>query len=304
MIRGARLPIVSSGLIRPMQGRGALVNRLEGITAFEQMDRGRNTGLSGRPSECQWVWRVSVEKDKSLSSEYFIPDNEDGQADAVPGAALFPDTAYETGVAFEVHRARVLNAAATYSRYVRTLKILLPLSAFAIVAATMLFVLLYDADDTLTLSFTSVESVENDLRMVNPRFSGVDNEGRPFLVTATAAVQDVEDPRTVTLEALQADIALGETSWVSLSAEQGRLDSEAETLELEGDIAVFTDTGYEFHTERALVQLDDQRVTSEVHVHGQGPLGTLRADRFVADDAGRRVRFEGNVRMRIYPPGS
>jgi len=238
-----------------------------------------------------------------VSSEYFIPDSEDARARGAE-SSLFRGAHFEPGSTYEAHRAHVLRSAATYSRFVRMLKIMLPLTAFAIVAATMLFVLLYDADDSLTLSFTSVEQVENDLRMVNPRFSGVDAESRPFLVTASSALQDVSDPRSIMLETLQADIAFSESSWASLSAASGHLNSETETLMLEGNISVFTDAGYEFHTASALVQLDQQRVVSEVEVTGQGPLGTLRADGFVADQAGGRIRFEGNVRMTLYPPGS
>jgi len=239
-----------------------------------------------------------------LSSEYSFPESGRAVAATAPAPTGLRAASLLTGEAYDAHRDQVLRSAETYSRMVRTLKIMLPLSAFAILAATMLFVLLYDADDSLTLSFASVEQVDNDLRMVNPRFSGVDNESRPFLVTATSAIQDADDPRTVTLETLQADMAIGETSWVSLSAETGRLDSEDETLALEGDVSLYTDTGYEFHTDRALVQLEEQRVISQSEVTGQGPLGTLRADAFEAENVGERLLFTGNVRMRIYPPGS
>jgi lipopolysaccharide export system protein LptC len=256
-----------------------------------------------------------------LSSEYYIPDEVDEApapkpaapatparettpASGAPDNSLLYGMTLRTGEAYEAHRSRVLRSAASYSRVVRALKLLLPLSALMLVAAAVLFVMFYDADDTLTLSFTSVEHLDNDLRMVNPRFRGMDNERRPFLVTATSAIQDVRDPRNVTLENLQADMALSETSWVGLSADSGHLDSEEQTLELEGNISVFTDAGYEFHTQRALVQLEEQRVTSNTEVTGQGPLGTMRADGFVAEEAGDRLRFTGNVRMRIYPPGS
>ncbi len=208
------------------------------------------------------------------------------------------------GAAFEARRDQTLRHAERYSRFVRTLKILLPIVAFAIFAATLLFVLLYDADDSLTVSFTSVQHVDNDLRMVNPRFSGVDNERRPFLVTADAAIQDAADPRTVTLETIQADMTLGEDAWVSVTAEQGVLNTEAETLVLEGAIDLYSDTGYEFHTDSAVVQFDERSVMSDTAVQAQGPMGTLRADSFAANDAGETLRFDGNVRMLIYPPDS
>jgi lipopolysaccharide export system protein LptC len=235
-----------------------------------------------------------------VSSEYTLPSQNE-----TPAAALLARGAYRGGyAAYQEDRARVMKSARVYSRFVRTLKFVLPISAFALVLATLLFALLYDADDSLTFSFTSVEQVDNDLRMVNPRFSGLDNENRPFLVTAGSATQDATNPRTVTLEALEADLALSADTWVNLSAAVGRLDTEEETLVLEGDISLFTDAGYEFHTDRATVMLGERRVISDTEVVGQGPLGILRADGFEAENAGQTLRFTGNVSMRIYPPGA
>jgi lipopolysaccharide export system protein LptC len=239
-----------------------------------------------------------------VSSDYSVQHGQDYGNARPHGLSAEEEAQWQAWEAYQAYRSRIMRSAAAYSRFVRALKIMLPLSGFAIVAAITLFILLYDADNSLTLSFSSVEHLENDLRMVNPRFSGRDAEDRAFLVTAESAIQDADDLRNVTLETLQADMALADNTWISLSAARGRLDSEAETLTLEGDVSLFTDAGYEFHTAQALVQLDDQRVTSRSEVTGQGPLGTLRADGFVAEEAGDRLRFEGNVRMRIYPPGS
>lgn len=239
--------------------------------------------------------RGPAEKDKRVSSDYSLPNSND---------PLMGDGHRQGYAASDEQRARVLRSARAYSRFVRTMKFLLPLSAFAVLAITLLLALFYDADDTLTFSFSSVEQVDNDLRMVNPRFSGLDEENRPFLVTASSAIQDAADPRTVTLETLEADMSLSETTWVNLRAASGHLDTESETLVLEGDISLFTDAGYEFHTQRALVMLSERRVISETEVTGQGPLGSLRADGFEAENAGEILRFTGNVRMRIYPPGS
>lgn len=211
-------------------------------------------------------------------------------------------TSFPVGAALEERRSKTLRHAARYSNFVRAAKVMLPVSAFAIVAAMLVFAFVYESDDRLTVSFSNVQQIDNDLRMVNPRFSGVDDERRPFLVTATAAVQDPANPRTVTLETLQADMTLSPTSWVSVNANRGVLNTDAETLTLEGAIDVYSDTGYEFHMERAIINLDSRAVVTDSPVAGQGPLGTLRADRFMAEDAGQTLRFDGNVRMRIFPP--
>ncbi len=211
-------------------------------------------------------------------------------------------TSFPVGAALEERRSKTLRNAARYTSFVQAAKVMLPVSAFAIVAAMLVFAFVYESDDRLTVSFSNVQQIDNDLRMVNPRFSGVDAARRPFLVTANAAVQDPANPRAVSLEALQADMTLSPTSWVSVNADRGLLDTEAETLVLEGSIDVYSDTGYEFHLERATINLASRAVVTDSPVEGQGPLGTLRADRFMAEDAGQNLRFDGNVRMRIFPP--
>ncbi len=211
-------------------------------------------------------------------------------------------TSFAVGAAVEEQRSKTLRHAARYSRFVRAAKIMLPVSAFAIVAAMLVFAFVYESDDRLTVRFSNVQQVDNDLRMVNPQFSGVDAERRPFLVTAEAAIQDPQNLRAVTLQTLQADMALSPTAWVSVNADEGLLDTESETLTLAGSIDVYSDTGYEFHMERATIDFNEHRVETQSPVVGQGPLGTLRADRFIAEDTGQNLRFDGNVRMRIFPP--
>lgn len=269
---------------------------------FAGVLRQKGFNLTGDPKDQVTVTAAGHPADAPQRTESAAGGTAGSMADKAPRRAPLPHTPMATGAAFEERRSRTLRHAETYSRFVRTLKVLLPVSAFAVIAAMMLFAVIYKPDDSLTVSFSSIERIDNDLRMVNPRFSGVDDERRPFLVTAEAAIQDPENQRSMTLESLQADMTLSETTWVSVNADHGFLDMDAETLTLEGGIDVFSDTGYEFHMEHAVISFEDHSVLSETAVEGQGPLGTLRADRFMAEDQGQNLRFEGNVRMRIFPP--
>jgi len=67
---------------------------------------------------------------------------------------------------------------------------------------------------------------------------------------------------------------------MTATAPRGLLDAEARQLELRGAISVFTDEGYELHTDLAHFDLAKGIVTGSHKVNGQGPAGTFVADRF------------------------
>jgi lipopolysaccharide export system protein LptC len=88
---------------------------------------------------------------------------------------------------------------------------------------------------------------------------------------------------------------------MNASAMQGFVDMEKSALTLMGGIAVFSDDGYELHTERANVDLKKGIFHGPGEVTGQGPLGTLRADTFELDRVTKRITLRGHVHMTIIP---
>jgi hypothetical protein len=67
---------------------------------------------------------------------------------------------------------------------------------------------------------------------------------------------------------------------MSATAPHGILDANARQLQLNGAISVFTDEGYELHTDLAHIDLAKGIATGPHRVTGQGPAGTFIADRF------------------------
>jgi lipopolysaccharide export system protein LptC len=77
------------------------------------------------------------------------------------------------------------------------------------------------------------------------------------------------------------------------------VDMKAGALELRGGINVFSDDGYELHTQSASVDLNKGVVHGYQEVTGQGPLGSLRADQFHFDRDSKILTLDGHVRMTI-----
>jgi len=188
-----------------------------------------------------------------------------------------------------------------HTRFVSTMKIALPLGAFALFATVLIYSGVFDSHDRLDITFREIATLNNDLRMVSPRVTGLDASGQPYVLTADTATQATGQPNHVALDNVQADLKLqNNTDWVSLSATSGLLDTESQTLGLKQKIDIYASSGYEFHGTSAVIDFRKGTVTSDEPVEGHGPLGTLRADSMTADNAKRTLHFQGRVKVRIY----
>lgn len=185
---------------------------------------------------------------------------------------------------------------------VRRLRIALPVGALALVAVFALNAGREGGD--VALDDLAVTASADDLRMESPNFTGLDAKGNPFNITADAAIQTPGVANRVALERPKA-VTSGVDSQSVVTARAGEFNSEDNILILNDDVTFEHRIGTESYvliTRAATVAIDDETVTSTVGVEGQGPDGaTLKADRMRADNDEGTVRFEGNVRMRLYP---
>lgn len=194
-------------------------------------------------------------------------------------------------------------AATRHARFVAVMKLVLPLSAAALIAVVVTWPYVASRDDAgLRLTFAK-ESTEADgqITMLNARYVGTDRESRPFTITAERATQDPVTADRVDLVTIDADITLADGTWLALSAERGRYDRATQSLVLLGQVALFSDAGYELRTEDVTIRLDERDAASDRPVTAQGPLGIIAAAGFRAEDGGDRVRFIGPIRMTLYP---
>ena len=189
-----------------------------------------------------------------------------------------------------------------YSRFVSLMKIVLPLGAVLLLGVILVYSGVFRGKDKLDIAFREIDTNPSDLRMVSPRVAGVTADGKPYVITADNATQDPARPNFVTFENIHADIKFNEEEdWMSLTAADGAYNSEAQTLDLQDQIDIFTTWGYEMHGEEATVDFDKGVLRRDKVIKGHGPLGTLRADRMTAEHATQVLRFDGHVKMLILP---
>jgi lipopolysaccharide export system protein LptC len=173
----------------------------------------------------------------------------------------------------------------------------LPLAALALLATVTLWPEFESATERGRIAFRQTTQVRPDaLHVVNPRYQGVDEQNRPFSVTASTAVQaGAED--IVALRVPRADLLLTDGGWVYLEARDGLYDKGRSTLDLTGDVTVHHDDGTQFVTARAALDLAAGGAAGDAPVAAQGPFGTLTAEGFRLRDRGQVVVFTGNSRV-------
>jgi len=167
-----------------------------------------------------------------------------------------------------------------YSRFVNIMRRSLLLAGLLLIGLVIGYSIIPRQSQRLAMTFEKMGIVANDLSMIKPKLHGTDSDGNPFTVTADKATQNPKDLRKATLTNVEADLSLKDGQWLNATAPHGVLDADARQLSLSGAIAVFTDQGYEMHTDLAHIDLAKGVAVGPHRVTGQGPLGSFVADRF------------------------
>jgi lipopolysaccharide export system protein LptC len=208
-----------------------------------------------------------------------------GRVAVMPRGGLTPPSrARRAPSAGELARRRFL---------IRWTKRLLPVLALGLLGIIVFWPELEGGDESRVSFRRTAQPRPEALRVINPRYQGVDDLGRPYTVTArlgqqpgAAEILDLELPR--------ADILLSDGTWVFVRAETARYDKPAQRLDAKGEVEVYHDEGLALFTDAATVQIDTGVVSSERPVAVQGGFGTLTAERgFTVTEKGAVVNFHG-----------
>lgn len=129
--------------------------------------------------------------------------------------------------------------------------------------------------------------------MVNPRFTGRDNAGDPYVITADEAQRRRAEEHVVDLKNPKLIDQLG----TQITAPEGTYDRRAQTLDLYRDVRVRDQGGYNFQTTTARFYVTEGRVVGLEPLRGAGPLGDIRSDSYEITEDGDVITFTGNVQM-------
>ncbi|WP_282605904.1 LPS export ABC transporter periplasmic protein LptC [Pelagibius sp. Alg239-R121] len=187
-----------------------------------------------------------------------------------------------------------------YSRFVSVLKVLLPATAVGLIILVIAWQKIGPTEGIIPTTVPEWQGA-GEVSVLNPRWNGVDEENRPFTVTADLVSQSTGDGNLYELELPKADITLEDDTWLALTAKSGRFFYEEQQLELIGDVDLFHDQGFEIRTEAATIDLKTKDAQGDSPVEGHGPAGRLNAEGFRITQEGARITFTGKSRLIVYP---
>lgn len=188
-----------------------------------------------------------------------------------------------------------------YSLVVRILKFSLPLAALVIVAVLVTRLTSGTSQLQNLASRPAAEKTTPGLiELVQPKYEGTDDKGRPYTVTADKAVRAVSEPDVATFTNPVADITLADNTWLAVKAKAGIFDHAKNTLDLKDDVSIFHDSGYELHTQELHIDLKQKTASTSLPVQAQGPIGTIAAKNMTVLKQGDLIVFGGPATLTLF----
>jgi lipopolysaccharide export system protein LptC len=174
-------------------------------------------------------------------------------------------------------------------------KWLLPALALALLATIALWPEFDRAEEQARAAFRRVSGEISGAQLIDPRYRGVDEKGRPYTLTATTAQQ--AGPERVNLTAPKGDITLQDNTWLMVQSRQGVFMQHSNQLDLSHDVTLYRDDGTTLTTDSASVDLKQGAAAGGEPVHAEGPFGTLDAQGFTLLDKGSTIQFAGPAHL-------
>ena len=179
---------------------------------------------------------------------------------------------------------------------VRAAKLALPTLALLLLTAVAMWPELARIGERGRMSFRRAFAVEAESgRMLQPRYRGVSERGRPYTLTADWAVQvsqnrvDLGDPK--------GDMVMENGTWLQVQSKRGVYLQHSEILDLSDDVNLYRDDGLVMRTQSAAVDIKQGAAASNDQTHAEGPFGVLDAQGFTMTDKGGTVQFQGPAKL-------
>jgi lipopolysaccharide export system protein LptC len=186
-----------------------------------------------------------------------------------------------------------------YSRFVRIMRLVLPMAAMAVVA--ILF-LMPGMNENKAITAVTKESealpkhiVKNEL--LKPKFESRDKKNQPYEIVAARAVQGAQNKDLIMLEEPVGTITLSDGVKVTIHSKTGAYRQDTERFFLEGNVQLEHGEGYLLESDEAHMDLRGNYVWSEKDVHGKGPDVQIDAKGLKANGKTGQVVFTGPAKL-------
>jgi lipopolysaccharide export system protein LptC len=181
---------------------------------------------------------------------------------------------------------------------VRYAKLGLPLIAVAFLLLLAIAPFDQRGEVSFILDKKEVDKAAERMRIETARYTGEDNKGNKFEITAQRAIQQRSDQPIVNIEGLMARLGLAQGPLV-MAANQGRYDLDTQHVEIVGPVRVAGADGYRLETRDVTVDLKERTMLSHGPASGAMRLGQFQAGQLSADLGERKIVLGGGARLKI-----
>lgn len=193
-----------------------------------------------------------------------------------------------------------------HTRLVGWLKILLPLSALAILSTLFLVSRTINPDAALPYAEVDVEARVREPRMTAPEYAGTTTDGGAITLTADEARPEAAGDASA--RTVLATLATPDGGMARLTAATARLDHAAGLIALDGGVVTTTGSGYRIDSDAMQIRMDRSGLDSRGAVRAEGPPGQITAgsmslQRDATRPEGYLLVFKTDVKL-IYQPAN
>lgn len=198
-------------------------------------------------------------------------------------------------------RTRLMRRARIHSRFVRSLRVVLP--ATAVISLVLYGVALKLAlpPKVKGLDPGRIKISTENLTMENPKYDGFNADGGKYFVTSKTATQDIRQKGPVQLETISGTLTQPDKTLTDLTATRGTFDTKKNELELYDGIDVVSQSGMRAKLSRATILTKESIITSREPVKVDMPTGQVTSSELEIYQKKRQVAFIGNVVTRLVP---
>jgi lipopolysaccharide export system protein LptC len=196
-------------------------------------------------------------------------------------------------------RFRTGRATPGYSRFVLLMKLVLPSLAVVMLGVILAWPQISERAEGLAVEFVTLDRRHADLgSIINPRYVGTDEQDQPYMVTADTATEMADGSGRVRLSNPKGDLTQTTGRWLSVTSELGYLSDGNQRVELEHNVMLYRDDGFQFETSKAFILMDENRAYGSQPVKGQGEKLEITSDSgFRVDEGGDVILFQGKSHL-------
>lgn len=185
-----------------------------------------------------------------------------------------------------------------HDKLVRVLKVALPAAVGVIAAIFLTLPLTEQAEVSFILDKKDVATAPERMKIEAARYTGTDDRGQPFELSAQRAIQQSSDVPVVDVNGMMARLGLRQGP-ATIQAITARYDLDKQQVAVSGPVRVSGPEGEQLLTRDVLVDLKTRQVRSTGAISGRMPVGSFSAASLSADLGTRQVSLTGGVRGEI-----